>query len=100
MANGISFNRLGRWWGAKDVEIDILAYDSNGEDIVFGECKYSKNKKGMEVLMSLKEKAKSVKWKTQSRNEHYCIYSKSGFTDELIDFASKNSNVILKQLSL
>ncbi len=100
LANGISFNRLGRWWGAKDVEIDILAYDSNGEDIVFGECKYSKNKKGMEVLMSLKEKAKSVKWKTQSRNEHYCIYSKSGFTDELIDFASKNSNVILKQLSL
>lgn len=63
LSEGISFNRVGRWWGAKDVEIDIVAYDSVGTDMIFGECKYSKNKKGLSVLESLQSKAKSVNWK-------------------------------------
>lgn len=43
-------DRAGRWWGSKDVEIDIVAYDSLGTDIIFGECKYSKNKKILTFL--------------------------------------------------
>ena len=98
LSQGISFNRVGRWWGAKDVEIDILAYDSVGKDIVFGECKYSKQKKGMGVLNELRDKAKAVKWKKDSRNEFFIMYSKSGFTDELIEYAKNNTNVFLRQL--
>ncbi len=98
LSQGISFNRVGRWWGAKDVEIDILAYDSVGKDIVFGECKYSKQKKGMGVLNELRDKAKAVKWKKDSRSEFYIMYSKSGFTDELIEYAKNNTNLFLRKL--
>ncbi len=98
LSEGISFNRVGRWWGAKDVEIDIVAYDSTGKDIVFGECKYSKNKKGMDLLRSLKDKADSVSWKKESRNDYFIIYSRSGFTDELIRYAENHHNTFLKSL--
>lgn len=40
---GIEFNRVGRWWDNHSVEIDIVAYDSMGKDILFGECKYAAN---------------------------------------------------------
>lgn len=98
LSEGISFNRAGRWWGSKDVEIDIVAYDSLGTDIIFGECKYSKNKKNLNILESLQEKAKSVSWKKDNRNEYFAIYSKCGFTDDLIEYANIHNNVILKEL--
>jgi len=37
------FNKVGRWWN-NNTEIDIVALDSTGNDIIFGECKYWVNK--------------------------------------------------------
>lgn len=93
----IDFNRVGRWWGNGDVEIDIIAYDSLGTDILFGECKYSKNPKGMDVLEKLKEKATCVTWNRDLRKEFYCIFSKNGFSPALEEYAKQNDNVILLQ---
>lgn len=92
---GFSFNRVGRWWGNQDVEIDIVAYDSMGNDIVFGECKFSKKQKGMEVLRSLKEKSCAVSWKNHERKAYFVIFSKAGFTKELMDYAAASNNVFL-----
>nr|WP_297768213.1 ATP-binding protein [uncultured Butyrivibrio sp.] len=96
LSEGISINRAGRWWGAKDVEIDIVAYDAMGNDIVFGECKYSKNQKGMDVLRALQEKSKNVNWNKTGRREHFIIFSKSGFTEELLKYASDKPTIILR----
>jgi hypothetical protein len=96
LSDSLMFNRVGRWWGSKDVEIDIVAYDSNGKDILFGECKYSKNKKGLSVLDALKNKSREVKWNMEDRKEHFVIFSKSGFTDELLEYAENNHNVYLR----
>jgi hypothetical protein len=93
---GITISRAGRWWN-RDTEIDIVAYDSAGSDIVFGECKYSKNPKGMDVLNALREKADAVDWHKGSRNETFCIFSKSGFSSALSEYARENENVILIQ---
>lgn len=98
LSDSLSFNRVGRWWGSKDVEIDIVAYDSMGTDILFGECKYSNRKKGFNVLNDLQQKALAVNWNRDSRRESYVIYSKSGFTDELLEYADQHDNIYLKQL--
>lgn len=98
LSEDISFNRVGRWWGNGDVEIDIVAYDSVGTTMVFGECKYSKQKKGLGTLKELQDKAKSVPWKKDERNEFFVIYSKSGFTKELREHAKKCNNVFLREL--
>ena len=97
LSDSLTFNRVGRWWGSKDVEIDIVAYDSNGKDILFGECKYSKNKKGLSVLNALKDKSRDVKWNIENRKEHFVIYSKNGFSVELLEYAENNHNVYLRQ---
>ncbi len=52
----------------------------------------------MGVLKELRDKAKAVNWKKDSRNEFFIMYSKSGFTDELIEYAKNNTNVFLRQL--
>lgn len=90
------FNRIGRWWGESDLEIDIVAYDSFGSDILFGECKYSVNPKDASVLFYLKEKASRVSWKkNEGRTEYYIIFSRSGFTKELIALAKEHRNILL-----
>lgn len=91
----ISFNRVGRFWGNKDVEIDIVAYDSFGKEIIFGECKYSVNPKDVDILYNLEQKSVYVDWKKNDRKAYYCIYSRSGFTKELVELAKKRENVIL-----
>lgn len=93
-----TFNKLGKWWGDKDVEIDIVAYDTFGNNIIFGECKYSNRPKGVDILNSLIEKSKHVKWNNDKRNEYYLIYSKSGFSKELLKYASNHKELILKSL--
>ena len=90
------FNRVGRWWN-KDTEIDIVAYDSMGNDILFGECKYSQKPKGIEVLSELKQKSHEVIWKNDTRKEYFVIFSKSGFTKELENRANESDDIILEQ---
>ena len=88
--------KVGRWWD-KNTEIDIVAL---GEDnkIVFGECKYSNKQVGLNVLNELKEKSKKVIWNNDKREEYYILFSKSGFSQDLIDLAKEESNILLKEL--
>lgn len=89
-----TFDKVGRWWN-NYTEIDIVAYDSAGKDIIFGECKYWDGKVGINVLTSLEEKAKAVEWKKDNRNEHFILFSINGFTDELIELAKTRNDVVL-----
>ncbi len=95
LSMGCQFNRVGRWWRDSDVEIDIVAYDSFGDDIYFGECKYSRNPKGTDVLYSLMEKSQHVNWNRASRRNHYVLFSKSGYTAELKNYAAAEDIILL-----
>ena len=63
----LRLDRVGRWWGAGDIEIDICGYDSMGENMLFGECKYQAQPQGVEVLYELRQKAKGVPWNRNRR---------------------------------
>ncbi|MDQ2087742.1 ATP-binding protein [Herbivorax sp. ANBcel31] len=89
-----TFDKVGRWWSG-DKEIDIVAFDSNGNDIIFGECKYWEGKVGVNVLATLEEKAKSVEWKREKRRQNFVLFGINGFTDELIEIAEKRGDVVL-----
>lgn len=89
-----TFNKVGRWWN-NDTKIDIVAFDSNGKDIIFGECKYWSNKVGINVLTVLEEKAKAVEWKRETCKEHFILFAINGFTEELIEVAKKRNDVVL-----
>lgn len=84
--------KIGRWWDKSD-EIDIVAFGEN--EVLFGECKWSNKHVGLSVLFELKEKAKKVKYGNTERKEYFILFSKSGFSDELIKLSRENPEIIL-----
>jgi len=87
-----AIEKCGRWWN-KDSEIDVVGIGD--DNIIFGECKWSKKHIGMNVLNELKNKSKNVKWETKNRNEYFILFSKSGFSSDLIQYEKKTDNVFL-----
>lgn len=93
----IEIQKIGRWWDSKE-EIDIVGLNFENNDILFGECKYLNIPVDVDVFYKLKEKSQMVEWKKGKRNEYFIIFSKSGFTDSLVNVAKENKNLILKKL--
>ena len=88
------FNKVGRWWN-NDTEIDIVAIDKAGNDIIFGECKYSNNKIGFDVLNELERKAARVEWRKTERRNHFILFSINGFSDDLLKLEKIRKDLIL-----
>ncbi len=92
------FGKIGRWWGNNpdkkcQEEIDILAVD--GENAIFGECKWRNEPTGMGILNGLIGKSELFK---QYKSKHYMLFSKAGFTGELEEAASRMDSVRLVDL--
>lgn len=89
-----SVDKIGRWWNQNN-EIDIVAFDSQSQNIIFGECKFWKEAIGLNVLRDLEEKSNAVIWQNRSRSNFYVLFSISGFTDELTELAAKREDLLL-----
>ncbi|MCK5763885.1 MAG: ATP-binding protein [Clostridiales bacterium] len=85
------YSKIGRWW-KKQIEIDVLAMDNNKNGI-FGECKWKNSKMKKNELEKLKEKSSAVE--ESFENKYYYLFSRSGFTDELIKIAQVDNSVKL-----
>mgnify|MGYP005777582005 FL=1 len=92
------FDKVGRYWGAKAGEIDIVALDSTGEDLVLGECKYTSSPKGLSVLHALQEKADVMLKLTNAKRVQYVIFGTSGFTQGLTEKAQEGNVRLIEQL--
>lgn len=89
------FFKIGRWWGTNpetktQAEIDIIAIGEN--KTLIGECKWTKEPIGCKVLEDLKIKSAILK---QFPNQYFVLFSKSGFTDQLIEIAKNDDRVEL-----
>lgn len=95
----ILFTEIGRWWGTdprqkKEVEIDLVARDQ--QDYLFAECKWRNEKTDFSVLLSLQEKADIF---SKNRNQTwFYLFSKSGFTEALLEESKNNPHFILISL--
>ena len=76
------FSKLGRYWDSKE-EIDIVAIDPDGKNLILGECKYWQEPVGVSVLRSLEAKAEMVTWEKGKRKTWLVLFSVNGFTEEL-----------------
>jgi AAA+ ATPase superfamily predicted ATPase len=90
----VRFNKLGRWWNSKE-EIDIVALDSTGNDIVFAECKYRRGQMDADVFYSLLQKKELVPWKREIRQEKFVLFSINGFTDRLREISRERGDLLL-----
>ena len=100
---------IGQWWGAvpqrdengmmlrdpsgkvitEYADIDVVATIRQGNDRIdlFGECKFTGAPMGFGALNLLMSRAESLKG---GYNIHYALFSASGFTDELKEYAEDN----------
>jgi len=88
------FNKAGRWWD-NNTEIDLVAFDSEGEDIIFGECKYTEQPLDTNVFYALMEKAQKVQWKKNCRRQ-FILFSINGFTKQMEELAQTRRDVLLR----
>ena len=84
------------WW-QKNEEIDLVAVNKELDTILFAEVKWSRKRVGTDILQALKAKAKNVHWGTNNRNEYYCLFSKSGYTEALVREAEDKGVYLFQQ---
>ena len=89
-----NFTKIGRYWDSKN-EIDIVALDPEGKNLILGECKYWTEPVGVSVLRDLEAKTDSVAWERDKRKVWYVLFSASGFTDELKALAESRKDLLL-----
>ncbi len=87
--------RMGPWWDKVDDRIDIVVESDDRLSMMYCDCKYRDSLVGMSVLEELKRKAKGKNQITRSR---YALFSKAGFTQELIRYAENDDDTFLISL--
>jgi len=71
-----SFSKIGGWWH-RDKEIDLVALNGEKKEALFGECKWQERVDAERVLAELRDKARSVDWHRDKREERYAVFAKS-----------------------
>ncbi|WP_436910194.1 ATP-binding protein [Halosimplex marinum] len=84
-----SYSEVGRWWYGED-EIDIVGLAPDADRILFAECKWTNEPVGSALVSQLREKAERVRWGSDTRDEEFALFSKSGFADGLADNVGDN----------
>lgn len=80
------FEKLGRWWD-KNQEIDLVGLNRKQNSLLLGEVKWSRNPVGVGIFNELKRKAQLVSWGDSKTRVYYVLFSRSGFTPEMIKLA-------------
>lgn len=89
-----------RYWGkttqeidgkkqSVNLEIDILAPDAKKKNFIFGECKFTNEAFDMKQFKKLQNKV------FVEGNVYFYLFSLSGFTDAVKEYASSHNNVLL-----
>jgi hypothetical protein len=96
---------VGQWWGndaatRKEIQIDIVGVpvqepNQKITEYLIGSCKFKNEKIGMDELQLIEHYADVF---GKGRTYHYIMFSLSGFTSELVEYA-KNNNVKLIEMA-
>lgn len=78
------YSEVGRWWYGED-EIDIVGLAPDADRVLLAECKWTTEPVGRSLALRLRDKAEHVQWGSDSRDEAFALFSKSGFVDGLAD---------------
>ena len=78
------YSEVGRWWYGED-EIDIVGLAPDADRVLLAECKWTTEPVGRSLASRLRDKAEHVRWGSDSRDEAFALFSKSGFVDGLAD---------------
>ena len=94
-------SKIGSYWlndYEGDTQIDVMAVDTVNKTLFAGECKYHRAAVDADVYFNLKKKIESSSEIQNAFSGYkilYGVFSKSGFTERLLDLNKENENIIL-----
>ena len=74
--------QIGGWWD-RDAEIDLLAISQTEKAALVGECKWSINPVGTNILEELKQKSQVLIERYGIQKLQFALFARSGFTNAL-----------------
>jgi len=74
--------KIGGWWD-RDAEIDLLAISQTQKAALVGECKWSINPVGTNILEELKQKSQVLVKKYGIQKLQFALFARSGSTNAL-----------------
>ena len=92
---------VGRWWGqvptgearrTEEREVDVVGVDGEGRPVAIGMCKWTSSAVDFDELNLLERLAPHVGDSGAARRY---LFSRSGFSDRLTDFAARQQNLVL-----
>ena len=96
-------SRIGSYWLNDingDTEIDVMAVDHQKKQVFAGECKYHNKPVDATVYYELEEKVKKsseLRTAFPGYKVLYGLFSKSGFTQRMLDQAKGRDDILLIQ---
>ena len=90
------FTQIGRWWTKTD-ELDVMALDHTKKNYLLGECKYKNSKFALSDFTHMKEKFKP---KGKELSLFYYLFSKNGFTEDVIAQSEKEKIKLITPMDL
>jgi len=93
------YSKIGRQWGknskAAETEIDIMALDSVSKNYIIGECKFRNSLFDISDFNNLQAKYVPA----GDAKIYYYLFSKSGFSQSLLELAENSGNIYTVGLS-
>ncbi len=86
--------RIGGWWD-RETEIDVLAVSDSQRMLLAGECKWSVNPVGTNILEDLKKKVTVLNKGKEWEDVRYCLFSRSGFTHAMVEQAAQEDVLLV-----
>ena len=90
----VDCSTVGRWWYDGN-EIDVVGLCEESDTVLLGECKWTAEPVGTGLLEALESTEAAVRWHGAERSVEYALFSKSGFTPELLDVARDREDLWL-----
>jgi uncharacterized protein len=91
--------RIGAWWD-RSGEVDVVAVSDADGALLLGECKWSVNPVGVDVLDDLQRKAQLVDTDGRWPAISYMLFAKAGFTPALVARAADEGVRLVEPWSL
>jgi AAA+ ATPase superfamily predicted ATPase len=82
---GLSFNDVGSWWGAGDVEIDVVAVNEGGDVVLAGSCKWTNAPVDVREYAALQNDVSRAGFGDVL---YMALFSRSGFSPRLMELAA------------
>ncbi len=87
--------RVGAWWSPRG-EIDVVAVSDEARCLLVGECKWSVNPVGGNVLEDLRRAARSLQQEGDWERVYFVLFARSGFTPALRESAAEEGVILVE----